>query len=66
MSETKKTEKEKKSSVYYLVEGASLESARNNIDTIMGSSMIDYIISSVSETKIEDVFEYQKKVSNEG
>ena len=58
---TKKTEKEKRSNVYYLVEGVSLESARRNIDAVMGGTMIDYVISSVSETKIEDVFEYMAK-----
>lgn len=54
-----KTEKEKRSSIYYLVEGVNLESARNNIDTVMGGTMIDYVISSVSETKIMEVFEYK-------
>ena len=55
-----KTDKEKRANVYYLVEGVSLESARRNIDEVMGGTMIDYVISSVSETKIEDVFEYKK------
>ena len=53
-----RTEKEKRSNVYYLVEGVSLESARSNIDKLMGGTMIDYVISGVNETKIEDVFEY--------
>lgn len=53
--------KEKKTNVYYLVEGASLESARNNIDNVMDKTMIDYIISSVAETPIMDVFEYVVK-----
>ena len=56
-----KTEKEKKSNVYYFVEGSSLESARKNIDDIMGGTMIDYSIASVSETSILDVFEYKAK-----
>ena len=60
-----KTEKEKRSNVYYLVEGVSLESARKNIDTVMGGTMIDYVICSVSETKIEDVFEYIPKVKED-
>ena len=54
------TEKEKRSNVYYLVQGSSLENARKNIDEVMGGTMIDYVISSVSETKIMDVFEYTK------
>ena len=53
-----KTEKEKRTAVYYLVHGSSLENARKNIDVVMGGTMIDYVISSVSETKIMDVFEY--------
>ena len=52
------TEKEKRTNVYYLVQGSSLENARKNIDEVMGATMIDYVISSVSETKIMDVFEY--------
>lgn len=53
-----KTDKEKKSVVNYLVEGCSLESARKNIDEVMGGTMIDYRIAAVSETNIMDVFEY--------
>lgn len=53
--------KEKKTSVYYLVEGCSLENARSNIDEVMGATMIDYVISSVAETPIMDVFEYVAK-----
>lgn len=53
-----KTEKEKKQSVYYLVQGSSLEDARKNIDEVMGGTMIDYSIAGVNETKIMDVFEY--------
>ena len=60
-----KTEKEKRSNVYYLVEGVNLENARHNIDVVMGGTMIDYVISSVSETKIEDVFEYKAKDKEE-
>ena len=51
-----KTVKEKRSNVYYLVEGCNLESARRNIDEAMGSTMFDYSIASVSETNIIDVF----------
>ena len=51
-----KTEKEKKTSVYYLVQAESFEAARQNIDEVMAGSMLDYVISSVSETKIIDVF----------
>ena len=56
-----KTEKEKRSNVYYLVEGTSVHSAENNINTIMQGTMIDYVISGVNETKIMDVFEHTAK-----
>ncbi len=52
------TEKEKKIAVYYLVQAASFEGARKNIDEVMGGSMIDYVIDTVSETAIMDVFEH--------
>ena len=60
-----KTEKEKRTNVYYLVQAGSFEGARKNIDEVMGGTMIDYVISSVSETKIMDVFEYSAKKNKE-
>ena len=60
-----KTEKEKRTTVYYLVQAGSFEGARKNIDEVMGGTMIDYVISSVSETKIMDVFEYSAKKNKE-
>ena len=56
-----KTEKEKRSSVTYLVQGDSLEGARMNVDEVMGTSMCDYVITAVNETTIMDVFEYKKE-----
>ena len=56
-----KTEKEKRSNVIYLVQAASLEGARKNIDEVMGGTMIDYVTVGVNETPIMDVFEYTKK-----
>ncbi len=56
-----KTDKEKKQNVYYLVEGSTLENARRNIDDVMGTTMIDYVIASVSETNYMDVFEHAKE-----
>lgn len=60
-----KTEKEKRANVYYLVQAGSFEGARKNIDEVMGGTMIDYVISSVSETKTMDVFEYSAKKKKE-
>ena len=56
-----KTAKEKKSSVNYLVNAGTLNGAVKNIDEVMGGTMIDYIIYSVSETSLMDVFEYGKE-----
>ena len=53
-----KTEKEKRSSVYYLVQAASLNSAVKNIEEVMGTTMIDYVIAAINETKIMDVIEH--------
>lgn len=52
-----KTEKEKKTPVCYLVQAASFDDCKNAIRKLMDDTMIDYQISSVSETKILDVFE---------
>lgn len=56
-----KTEKEKRSSVNYLVQAGSFNGAVKNIDEVMGGTMIDYVIASVAETTLMDVFEYKKK-----
>ena len=55
-----KTEKEKRSNVYYLVQAGSLKGAVANIESVMGTTMIDYVIASVAETLLMDVFEYGK------
>ena len=55
-----KTDKEKRSSVTYLVQAGSFNRAVKNIDEAMGGTMIDYVISSVAETTLMDVYEYKK------
>ena len=55
-----KTAKEKRSSVNYLVNAGTLNGAVKNIDEVMGGTMIDYVIASVAETQIMDVYEYGK------
>ena len=55
-----KTEKEKRSSVNYLVQAGSFNGAVKNIDEVRGGTMIDYVIASVAETTLMDVFEYKK------
>lgn len=56
-----KTDKEKRSNVYYLVHAGSFMQAVKNIEEVMGTTMIDYVISSVTETAIMDVFEHNAK-----
>ena len=56
-----KTDKEKKTSVFYLVNAGNINSAIKNIDEVMGGTMIDYQTINVSETSIMDVFEDKKK-----
>ena len=56
-----KTEKEKRSTVNYLVQAGSMNGAMKNIDEVMGGTMIDYVVSSVAETTLMDVYEYGKK-----
>ena len=58
-----KTQKEKRSNVYYLVQAASLPLAVKYIEEVMGTTAIDYVIASLAETMIMDVFEHKASVS---
>ncbi|MBR1933578.1 MAG: DUF4494 domain-containing protein [Prevotella sp.] len=60
-----KTEKEKRSNVNFLVQAGSFNGAVKNIDEVMGGTMIDYVIVSVAETTLMDVFEFKKKEQND-
>ena len=60
-----KTEKEKRSAVNYLVQAGTLKGAVGNIESVMSTTMIDYVIASVAETKLMDVFEYGKDKKND-
>ena len=60
-----KSEKEKRSNVYYLVRAGTLKGAVASIESVMGTSMIDYVIASVAETALMDVYEYGKEVKSE-
>lgn len=53
-----KSGKEKKTAVDYLVQAATVEGARKNLDEAMSGTMIDYVIVSVIETNIMDIFEH--------
>ena len=56
-----KTDKEKKTTVYYLVNAGNINSALKNVDEIMSGTVVDYQTCNLSETQIIDVFEYKKK-----
>ena len=54
-----KTEREKHTQVYYLVQASSFDNCKDTIRMIMDGTMIDYQIASVSETKVIDVIEHE-------
>lgn len=56
-----KTEKEKRSTVSYLVQAGLFNGALKNLEEVMGGTMIDYSISSIAETSLMDVFEHMAK-----
>ena len=60
-----KTEKEKRTPVIYLVQAGTVNGALKNIEEMMGGTMNDSVIASVTETTIMDVFEYGKDVKSE-
>ena len=53
--------KEKKVNVNIYVRAKDLKDALKNTEDYMGQSQADYTITSITETVIMDVFEYQKK-----
>lgn len=55
-----KSGKEKKSSQNVLIQAADLRGAIARLDEGMKGSMLDYIISSVTETAIMDVYRYKE------
>lgn len=53
-----KTAKEKRTSVNYLCQSHTLPQAVEYIQEVMGKTMADYVIASIQETSIIDVFEH--------
>lgn len=60
-----KTDKEKRTSVNYLVQAADFNGAVKNIEEMMSSSAMDYMIANISETKIMDVYEHNAPLKKE-
>lgn len=56
-----KTEKEKHSYIYHLIQASNIELARKYIDEVMQGTMIDYQIKTITETITMDVFEHNDK-----
>ena len=54
------SEKEKRSRVIYLVNASNLNSAMKNTDDVLSGTMIDYDAASITDTKLLDVFEFEK------
>lgn len=54
-----KNDKEKRTYVNYLIQAKCIERAKRYVDEVMGKTMIDYELKSLSETKILDVFEHK-------
>lgn len=52
--------KEKKVNVTYYVRAKDFKSALANTDSYMNGSVMDYTVTSIAETNIMEVFEYQK------
>ena len=61
-----RTEKVMRASATFLVQAATLDGAVKNINEVMNSTMIDYEKSNIAETRILDVFQHQKKESDNG
>lgn len=60
-----KTAKEKRTNTNYLVQAGSFNAAVKNVEQVMGTTMIDYVIANMAETKIMDVYEHQAKTKKE-
>ena len=58
-----KSGKEKRSTVSYLVQAGSFNGAVKNLDEVMGGTMIDYVITAMTETQLMDVFEHKPQTA---
>lgn len=56
--------KEKRTYVNYLIQAKSIERAKRYVDEVMGKTVIDYELKSLSETNIFDVFEHEPSTDN--
>lgn len=50
---------EKKTSAYMLFQASTIDEAKDNLSEAMKGTMSDYVVESITETKIIDVFTYE-------
>lgn len=51
--------REKKTPAYMLVQASTIDEAKNNLTEGMKGTLADYVVESIKETKIVDVFPYE-------
>ncbi len=56
------TEKEKRQNVHYLIQAHTLPQAVEYINEVMSKTMIDYVVASIAETSIMDVYEHKLSI----
>ena len=56
--------KEKLVAHYLLVEGTSIDNAKDNLDEYMKTTMADFKVVTISETPIMDIYKYQNIAQN--
>ena len=55
-----KTGKEKKTPAYMLVQASTIDEAKTQLETGMKGTLSDYVVESIKETKIMDIFLHEK------
>ena len=53
--------REKKTPAYMLVQASTIDEAKDNLSEGMKGTLSDYVVESIKETKIVDVFPYEAK-----
>lgn len=60
-----KTDKEKRTLSYFLIQGKDLNDARETLLKWLGKGMADYVVVSIAETKILDILRYVAPTESE-
>lgn len=59
-----KTSKEKKQAVYFIVKASDINNAHTVVVEHMKTTLVDYEIATLDETKIMDIFRYKPNTAN--